>query len=987
MKKIVFRPDNSNTEMIENGQKGSALVIALFVLALIGVFVALALSRTATEAAAVGNEAAEGRTFYAAQGSLETMTRNFNKVFDIKLNPSNADIDAVRNGTVPGLTGTYTFGQEVDQISNSTTKVLNGGPFSGLYAIQDNWRLRTTATDDTGTQIRLTRNILNNRIPIFQFGIFYDDDLELYRPPRFSFGGRVHSNRHFFVSPGAEGVYFDSRVTAAGHVVTQSWRNWYTGDSANNQTWIKNASGVFRQLLPGEGSVLNGTPNIFTDPDLPQSRRNPNWTTQSAKFDGNLQSEVRPLRLPLNVGSKADLVEMVKRGKQVGDMLDSTTPVDATTADSMIVTAERFANKTGIRVSIADSKAKLPGCASGTGNVPVAGRCGVRLDGRRDGLGLDRDTAAAVLADRSRGYQPKAMKLTSAGSFTYVPTRLNGERFHTPGREIWIKVETVATNSATNAIETMDITEEFLSLGVTEQPPTGASGIDIVSYDETPADNRTDTAGRNLLQTSPQTPSAGTDSRSIIKLQRFAIPGPAPLSSGGNYLSTFSNYSTVIRYNSVDDLEIAGACLFGCTAQNNDPNSSMENYGHLKRAFVGTGGTDKAIVPFPIKMFDTREGLYYDERNTTYYPAANYGALTGTNFARISRNGIMSMVDIDIANLRRLLRGDFNGCFPTDTPFALANAGSSLTNADIPNRGGWVLYVSDRRGDEDFDGEFDMEDIYGSSATGGNDGILQKGEDLQQVGAPGNGVLNTLFGTEAERYRDNTVPPDLAAVTDHKYFRRGVRLINGVVVPGIYDSVVAANTMGFTVATENGVYVKGNYNATHVVNIPTTGNTTFDNYRPFNTPTHIPASIVADAVTILSNAWVDGRSFSSPYDEGNRLASDTQMRFAMIAGDTIATREVTPNQGGIGPRMNGGVHNFKRFLERWTGNRLNYSGSLINLFYSRNNNGSFKCCNTVYDPPIRDWVFDSTFLDPARLPPGTPYFQYVQTTGFQRSTD
>ena len=99
-------------------------------------------------------------------------------------------------------------------------------------------------------------------------------------------------------------------------------------------------------------------------------------------------------------------------------------------------------------------------------------------------------------------------------------------------------------------------------------------------------------------------------------------------------------------------------------------------------------------------------------------------------------------------------------------------------------------------------------------------------------------------------------------------------------------------------------------------------------------------------------------------------------------GDTIASKS-DANQGGISPRLNGGVHNFKRFLEKWTGDNLNYSGSLINLFNSRNNNGSFKCCNTVYDPPTRNWVFDSTFLDPARLPPGTPFFQYVQTTGFE----
>ena len=184
----------------EAGQRGSAIVIALFVLILLSVFVALALTRSASEAAAVGNEMAEGRTFYAAQGSLEMMTRNFNKKFEVNLKPTSADFDSVRNAAVPGLTS-YTFNQEVLQTSNNAPVVLSGGPFSGLYAKRDNWRLRTTATDNTGVQVQLTRSILNNLVPIFQFGIFYDDDLEFHPGPRFDFGGRVHSNGCLFCKP------------------------------------------------------------------------------------------------------------------------------------------------------------------------------------------------------------------------------------------------------------------------------------------------------------------------------------------------------------------------------------------------------------------------------------------------------------------------------------------------------------------------------------------------------------------------------------------------------------------------------------------------------------------------------------------------------------------------------------------------------------------------------------------------------------------
>lgn len=1020
---MIMRRSEGNTNrsnaVARQNDRGSAIVIALFVMALIGVFVVLALSRSASEATAMLNEGSEGRTFYAAQGSLEAMTRNFNKIFEVQLNPADEDIDAVRDAVVPAMAPQYTFAQEVDQTSPSDPVVLSGGPYSGLYAIRDTWRLRTTATDAaTDTQVQLTRDILNNRIPIFQFGIFYDDDLELFRPPLFSFGGRVHSNRHFFVSPGGEGVYFDSRVTAAGHIITETWRNGFTGDIANNQTFIKNASRVDKQLLPARGSVLNTTSgaadNIFaSDPDMPPSKINPNWLAQSAVFDGNLQAEVKELKLPLTVGTNTDLVEMIRRGRELGDLLTSTAPVTTADVDSKIMRAERFANKSGIRVSLADSKAKLPGCASGTGVTPVTGACGVRLDGPSSGqvAGAMPAPTPSATPERARGYQPKPMKLNASDTtWGYQSTRTNGERLFTGGtREVWIKIETVVPDESNGGvIVTDDITEEILSLGLTEQA-LSLGNFSINGYNHTSPNNCVN-VGCNLVSDTPQTAAIGTDSRSIIKLQRFLIPGP-PIGGGSNVLRSATGtapalnyqYNAIARYGNVDSgTKILNGCLSGCTttAPNNNTGIGLEQLGHLKRATVG-GTANIGIVPFPIEMFDSREGLHYDDRNTGSYPVANYGTIVGNNYPRISRNGVMSLVDVDIANLRRFLRGDFDGLFPDGgtgrvTAFTAAHS-RAMTSADVPQKSGWVLYVSDRRGDADFDGEFDMEDVYGAGS--GNDGTTQKGEDINR-----NGSLDTAYGTEAERYRNNTAFPDAAAVTDHVYFRRGVRLINGTVLPGIYDSATASNTRGLTVASENGVYVKGNYNSTGVTNVPATGNTLYSEFSPFNTPLHIPASIVADAVTILSNSkydlspsglaigtytdgWNDAKSFTSPYDEGGRLALTTQVRFAMISGDTIASKDAAPNQGGISPRLNGGVHNFKRFLERWTGQRLDYAGSLINLWNSRNNNGSFKCCNTVYDPPRRNWVFDSTFLDPSRLPPATPYFQYVQTTGFQRTAD
>src|SRR5687768_15529263 len=72
-------------------ETGSAIIIALFVMVLLLGFVAFAITRTNNETVAASNDASETRTFEAAQASLEVMTRNFDKIFDVKINVSTAD--------------------------------------------------------------------------------------------------------------------------------------------------------------------------------------------------------------------------------------------------------------------------------------------------------------------------------------------------------------------------------------------------------------------------------------------------------------------------------------------------------------------------------------------------------------------------------------------------------------------------------------------------------------------------------------------------------------------------------------------------------------------------------------------------------------------------------------------------------------------------------------------------------------------------------
>jgi hypothetical protein len=188
---------------------------------------------------------------------------------------------------------------------------------------------------------------------------------------------------------------------------------------------------------------------------------------------------------------------------------------------------------------------------------------------------------------------------------------------------------------------------------------------------------------------------------------------------------------------------------------------------------------------------------------------------------------------------------------------------------------------------------------------------------------------------------------------------------------------------GFTVVSENPVYIQGNYNSQ--ANDPFW--TTANNTTPTQTP-HSAASIIADSVTLLSNSWSDMGSLMFPTAPGSRAATaNSYYRTAIAGGKNIPFPSPGwANTAGINDfGTDGGLHNFLRYLENLGGISLFYDGSLVSMYYSEYNTGTFKCCTTVYSPPTRKYYFDVLFLNPNNLPPATPEFQDVVNLSYHQN--
>jgi hypothetical protein len=169
-----------------------------------------------------------------------------------------------------------------------------------------------------------------------------------------------------------------------------------------------------------------------------------------------------------------------------------------------------------------------------------------------------------------------------------------------------------------------------------------------------------------------------------------------------------------------------------------------------------------------------------------------------------------------------------------------------------------------------------------------------------------------------------------------------VRVWNGLTLP----------PLGLTVATSRPLYVWGNYNQYNPANLNGT-----------NTLTTMPASLVADAITILSPSWVDTNSTSSL---SSRFATSNTVNAALLSGAVYTT---------LG-QYSGGMENFQRFLEDWSSATYTYNGSLVKMFasiYATNAWGK----GNVYNPPTRAYNFDPNFNTAALLPPLAPGMQTI----------
>ena len=186
----------------------------------------------------------------------------------------------------------------------------------------------------------------------------------------------------------------------------------------------------------------------------------------------------------------------------------------------------------------------------------------------------------------------------------------------------------------------------------------------------------------------------------------------------------------------------------------------------------------------------------------------------------------------------------------------------------------------------------------------------------------------------------------------------GIRVRDGSEIKS--DVAGAPAIKGLTIVSDQPAYIYGNYNSTNKK----------------------PAAFLVDAINIISNNWTSDAARGCGACS-SRPATATTVNAAFLAGTT--TTGNIEGTGGQGGAYNGGLENFPRFNESWTGIAFTYTGSLVSLNKPRHTNSAWPGTGgNYYNAPTRIWAYDSMFNDASKLPPLSPRFVYLRQQLFVR---
>ncbi len=232
-----------------NNQNGFALLSAMFlIVVMVSLFGAYAIvTRTEQSLVKATRDSATG--FNAAEAGLNLRADDIRSVFldfDRPTGTAPASLDACDSGSLGAgdyVCKTYSLQNghnattfiQPDAANPIYTIIPPGEPFAGLKTQEYRYTVTSVGRNDTHSNEAILDLTFKSRlVPLFQFAIFFAEDLEFFNGATMNVSGPVHTNGDIYLSPQDGGATnYSGQITVAGNFFrgqkSQSTCSGYTG--------------------------------------------------------------------------------------------------------------------------------------------------------------------------------------------------------------------------------------------------------------------------------------------------------------------------------------------------------------------------------------------------------------------------------------------------------------------------------------------------------------------------------------------------------------------------------------------------------------------------------------------------------------------------------------------------------------------------------------------------------------------------------------
>jgi len=228
------------------GEGGWALVFAVLVTFIAGTMASLMFLTGMSANRIAKVQLGSTEALYLAEGALAAAEQ--------------AIIDAIANWQAVPTEGTATIGDHVIPYTVTPTGfVQTTTDASGILTVLRGFEIEATA-ESHGTRHTAHRIVNSSSTPIFQFAVFYTNDLEILPGPSMRLGGRVHTNADMYLGCGKTLSMDTNYVRATGDIFRARKDDpSVSAGEVEIRSWVVDP---FDPSEPSEFVELNGVPQM-----------------------------------------------------------------------------------------------------------------------------------------------------------------------------------------------------------------------------------------------------------------------------------------------------------------------------------------------------------------------------------------------------------------------------------------------------------------------------------------------------------------------------------------------------------------------------------------------------------------------------------------------------------------------------------------------------------------------------------------------------